>query len=445
MEMRASCVDCLHKLGDYRAVGPLIGMFDDPDNEPFSWEIIEALEQISGWISINSILEALHSGTRRIRVKIARMLLDYDDEKVLPELMKALNDPDTEVFIHVCEAIEAWSIYRSNRNSASAALSACLKDNDTVRRSAAARALGNAGNIEAACSIIGAIGDYPDDKSFNSVAAIALSKISEEYEDKELNQLIEKLLDSGNFSGREDFINHSCRNNAETEAEPEPEAEAESEVDTGKNKMDELHDPLIENSTDPPEPAPETIKILIDQLKDGKPERRIDAAIKLGDLKSRKATMNLCLVLSDSDLKVQLAVIKALRKICDKRATSALVLLLNQKTCCHREDVAGAIGNLMDRRAVPALIKAYRTAWLELRAEIVRSLGKIGGPAALDALITTLGDKHPKIRIISVYNLYDLQHKRALKALELAVHSEKHAEVKEQMAGAIKNYAFKQT
>jgi len=46
------------------------------------------------------IFNALHSDTTRIRKSIAILVMDYIDDKdetVLPELVKALKDPDTDV------------------------------------------------------------------------------------------------------------------------------------------------------------------------------------------------------------------------------------------------------------------------------------------------------------------------------------------------------------
>ena len=102
MKMRVNCVLCLQKLGDQKAVDALIQMFDDIDNEHFSGEITETLKQLCRWKSLNPIIIALHTGSPRIREKIARLLEDYKDETILPELIKALKDPVLDVFIKIC-------------------------------------------------------------------------------------------------------------------------------------------------------------------------------------------------------------------------------------------------------------------------------------------------------------------------------------------------------
>lgn len=427
VEMRANCVECLHQLGDPRAVDALIQMFDDIDNEPLSWEITEVLDQLCGWKSLKPIFKALHTGSPRIRVKIAKLLLDYDDETVLLELIKALKDPEPNVFIHVCKAIEAWSIYRSDRDSASSALVACLSDDEPGRRLVAVNALSHSGNFESAFSIINTIRTYPNDAQFHAMAGLALAMISEEYEDEELNREIDELLNTSYFQGKEYFLNYSCGWDKETDLGSNHEISETEESQFARE----------EKTIIAPESNPESLNILIEQLKDTDSKQKIEAIEKLGERANSEATMNLCHMLSDDSHEVQLAAIKALRKIGDIRATDPFVQLLPQKTCYHREDIAEAMGALGDATAIPVLAEVYKSAWLELRAEIVRSLGRIGGPSVIDPLIIALKDIHPKIRHIAVYKLYDLQHKRAIKAIRQAVCLEKNKNVKAEMEAAL--------
>lgn len=60
----------------------------------------EVIEQIYRWNNLTPVFNALHSDTPRIGKNIALLLLDNIDDKdepVLPELIKALKDPDTDV------------------------------------------------------------------------------------------------------------------------------------------------------------------------------------------------------------------------------------------------------------------------------------------------------------------------------------------------------------
>jgi len=100
LDMRKHCVDCLQKLGDFKAVDLLIQMFDDIENEPITGKNTAAIEQIYRLNNLTPVFNPLHSGAPRIRKSIAILVTDYIDDKdetVLPELIKALKDPDTDV------------------------------------------------------------------------------------------------------------------------------------------------------------------------------------------------------------------------------------------------------------------------------------------------------------------------------------------------------------
>ncbi len=430
IEMRMQCIECLVKLGDFRAVNPMIQMFSDTANESLFFDIREAIGQLCIWENMEPVYEALHSQNPEIRSNIAGVLFDYGDEKIFTLLLAALQDPDIKVFENVCNAIEAWSVYKHNREIASAALAAYLFDPDPTKRTAAASALGNAGNLGSALSLIHAIGTFNSDKVFHIKVAESLVKISEEYENESLNQKLNDLLEKNHFLGKE-VLTRSMFPEVEEPQPSVPENQAEPEITITKT---------FTNLPEPDESPWKPLGILIEQLNDPDPQKRIEAAESLGERANRKATMELCLTLSDNNPEVQLAAIKALGKIGDKRATSAFNFFLPRKTCYHREEMAEAMSRLHDRRSVPVLAKVFITAWLELKAAIVMSLGNLGGPSTLKPLITALGDSHPKIRYIAVWKLRDLQHPRALKALKQALIREKNKHVREQMEGVLTNY-----
>jgi len=427
-EMRMHCVNCLQQLGDNRAVKPLIQMFGDPENEAFFWEITEAVGQLCGWVDYRPVYTALHQGSPGIRANMARLLADFSDDAALPELIKALKDIDIDVFHNVCHALGAWSFYHKDRDAGSNALCSFLSSEDPLRRVAASEALGNAGNPASVGELIKAIRRYPNDKDFHEQAGATLALISEEYDDACLNRQINKLLKTRYFLGKENYLNCSSY----------------QEVESGTAQSDDHPLPLTsgEAPCDIPseDPVREPIDDLIEQLQDPDPGRKTDAAEKLGERANRKATKDLCLLLYDYNPEVQLAAIKALRKIGDKRATDAFNRFLPQKTTYNRQEMVQAMGKLRDKKSIPVLEKVFTTAWLELKAEIVRAHGNIGGHAVLEPLIRALGDKHPKVRYIATWKLLDLQHPKALKALEKAIRRERNKTVKGKMEWAIVNY-----
>lgn len=105
-EMRFHCITCLEKLGDTRAVKPLIALFNHPGNEDLYMDILEAVRQLCCWERMDLIYRALHKGSSMERYYMAILLSDAGDEKVTKELIKALKDPDKNVVNKVKHALE---------------------------------------------------------------------------------------------------------------------------------------------------------------------------------------------------------------------------------------------------------------------------------------------------------------------------------------------------
>lgn len=55
IEMRIQCIECLVKLGDFRAVNPMIQMFSDTANESFFFDIREAIGQQCIWENMEPV------------------------------------------------------------------------------------------------------------------------------------------------------------------------------------------------------------------------------------------------------------------------------------------------------------------------------------------------------------------------------------------------------
>ena len=119
MEVRLHCIACLEKLGDIRAVRPLINMLNDAENEVFSHEIIETVRQLCCWERMDLVYHALHTGSSTVRYKMALLLSDTGDENVMKHLKKALNDPDRKVSDKVRDAIEVQLLFNTERKESS--------------------------------------------------------------------------------------------------------------------------------------------------------------------------------------------------------------------------------------------------------------------------------------------------------------------------------------
>ena len=297
-EMRFHCVDCLVKLGDIRAVNPLIQMFKDSENESNFPMIRTAIRELCQWGSMDLVYRALNFDSSDIRTNMVKLISEMNDEKTSPE---------SEVHL-----------------------------------------------------------------KGSSDSGVLMKKVGSPKESEEI-----------------------------------------------------IWEPLT---------------TIIEQLNDPDPKKKITATEILGERANHKATMDLCLLLYDYNPEVQLAAIKALRQIGDKRATAAFTFFLPQKTCYHRQEMAEAIGELRDRRAVPVLARVYNSAWMELRVEIIQALCKIDSTDALKTVINALSDPHPKIRFIVIDQLKNPQDTRALKSLKQALPNERNSHIKGEIERAIQNY-----
>lgn len=170
VEMRLQCVDCLEKLGDFKAVKPLISMFDLPENSHLFWNLRETIGQLCCWERMDLVYKALHSGSPVVRANMAMILSDYYDEKVFIELVKALKDNDVNVFTMVCYALFSWSVFENKEESAISVISGYLTDKDPLKRAATEKAIEN---ISKQCAFNHFLNsNITDDKPSGEISAI---------------------------------------------------------------------------------------------------------------------------------------------------------------------------------------------------------------------------------------------------------------------------------
>ena len=421
-EMRSCSVECLGLLGDIRAVKPLIEMFKDSENEPFFFELGNTIGELCMWENMNIIYIALRSKEKQIRQHIALLLDDYGDEKIFPVLIKALKDRDTEVFINICRAINAWSVYLKDRDVASKALTYYLKDENPYKRKAAAASLCNAGNLGAARDIIKAIQKFPTDEEFNAKALNSLAAILKNYKHDLKTQKLKEFILNSDFTWKKRLQSLIPGEDEIPEAENFPETNDFEPYQSEAFGTEEI-----------------TTEIPIQDISEitGTTEKELNKKLSeseiVGEQICIKSTRELCSLLYANDHKVQLSAISCLSKRADKKALETYIILLLNKKCLVRLEIAHAMGKLKSPSAIPVLATVYETAWLELRAQIVRSFADTGGKGVADHLIKALLDQHSKIRYIAVGKLEEIRSPKVLKAIKTAFDKEKNKYVRDAM------------
>ncbi len=126
---------------------------------------------------------------------------------------------------------------------------------------------------------------------------------------------------------------------------------------------------------------------LENDLKKGIGLVRVNAAVKLGKLKDRKAISALLEALKDPNMALRNNAAFALGEIGAGEAVPNLIDLLRDPEERVRKSVVKALGMIRAREAVAPLVQSLDTETSRVvRKSAIRSLGQIGDPAALNAV-----------------------------------------------------------
>jgi HEAT repeat protein len=160
-------------------------------------------------------------------------------------------------------------------------------------------------------------------------------------------------------------------------------------------------------------------------LVDPDPTVRSDAAIRLGQDRSKDAVDSLVAVLSDPEETVRVNVIRALGEIGDPKAVPAIMPFVADPLSGVRIASCQALGQLGDARSVPALAGALYDQDETIRLVAARSLGAIPGPASLDVLVrVALQDESEAVRSHVVKVVGERRAKDVVPKLESALRGE---------------------
>jgi HEAT repeat protein len=326
IEMRLNCVDCLEKLGDIRAVKPLISMFDITENNVFHHNIREAIGQLCCWERMDLVYKALHSGSPVVRANMAIILADYFDENVFQELVKALKDKDINVFSQVCSALNSWSVFHHSEESAFAAISGYLKDKDPLKRAAAEKALKNIGEQNASVFIENT--NSLDDQPSGEITTINDPPNKEPFA-KNINELIELLR-----SPHHDVQLKALRNLQKTE---------------GGEVVTALH--LL--------------------LQDRNAFHRLEIACAIGYIGDQSSVPLLVNVFSSAWLELKAQIIRSFYQIGGKAVIAQLVEALNDRHPKIRFLAAWALGH---QKSIQALKSLKKVALIEKNRYVMNNI-----------------------------------------------------------------------
>jgi len=424
---RARAASSLGKLGDKRAVEPLIAALKDNDASvrrsaaealaELDWQPATDLQQAYYLVASQKWTEAVKlgppavepflvalkapTGSRDFAVhQAARQAFAEIGPIAVEPAIAALKDKDAGLHY---SAVVALGILRDKR--AVEPLIAALKHDDRTVRSESATALREFGDKRAVEPLIAALKDTDD--GVRRFAAGALGELGDK---RAVEPLIAALKDQNNY----------VRSYAATalgslgdERAIEPLIATVNDAD---RKVRWLADSALVRLADKG-----SADRLAAHLEDKDPRVRAAVVSTLARMGDRRAFEPLVAALKDKDPEVRGMAASALEKLGDERAFEPLIAALKDENAEVRRMGASALGGLGDKRAFEPLITALKDEDRSVRSSASEALGRLGDPRAVEPLIAALKDKDAGVRGSVAWALAQLGDERAVEPLRGAL------------------------
>ena len=172
---------------------------------------------------------------------------------------------------------------------------------------------------------------------------------------------------------------------------------------------------------------------LIENLKSSDRNIKLDAALALGKMKTRRAVLSLIRLLKESrEGIVRSVAATSLGEIGDRSAVMPLIDSIqdNKTSIAVLTAVATALGKIKDPRAVEPLIKLLWNEDPDVRRWAADALGRLNDRRAVMALIATLGDENPNVRKIAARALGETKNALAVDSLILVFKKDRVSDVR---------------
>ncbi|MCP4543059.1 MAG: response regulator [Chloroflexi bacterium] len=387
----ASAAEALGKLGDLRAVEPLITILKD-ENWQMRAAAAEALEQLGDFLAMEPLIAILEDTDWQTRKAAAKALRQFNDPRSVEPLIATMSDEFWEVRRTAAESLDRldWKpkvnhtgavywIAKQNWNQcvklgtlAVKPLIVFLRDRDNDVRKAVARTLGQLGDTRAVEPLIAVLQDV----KVASVGASAAEALGELGDSRAVEPLIITMSDKFWEVRR---------------------AAAESLDRLGwkpkVNHTGAVYWIAKQNWNQCVRLGTLAVKPLITTLTDESKRVRMMSAEILGELGDARAVEPLTIALGDRSWQMRGSAALSLAKLGDSRAVESLISVLTSRDGDMCGVVVTALGKSDDTRAVEALITALGDRSWQMRGSAALSLGELGDSRAVEPLFSTLLDK----------------------------------------------------
>ena len=183
---------------------------------------------------------------------------------------------------------------------------------------------------------------------------------------------------------------------------------------------------------------------LIHELKDTNPDVRMDAAEKLGELKSKRAVSPLSNLSKDPDALVRICVAESLGDIKSRKAIPVLLDMLKDKDELVRGYAAEGLGMIGDKSVIPVLEKMLREEKSNAtKLRLYTALYRMGQQAMLESILGCLEDHDYGVRCAAANTLCEIVEESnagvMLDALERALQKETTISAKSSISNSIQH------
>jgi len=393
---RARAASALGKLGDKRAVEPLIAALKDDDAgvrrsaaealAKLDWQPATDLQRACYLVALQKWAEAVKLGPSAVEPFLVALKVPASDEdmnvrasaqmafaKIGPAAVEpaiaALKDKDARLHY---SAVVALSILRDKR--AVEPLIAALKHDDRIVRSESASALGVLGDKRAVEPLIAVLKDT--DARVRRSAAEALGELGDK-------RAVEPLLAA--MKDQDKYVRGSAG-----------------------SSLGQLGDKRA-------------VEPLIAAMSDEDRDVRLLAGSALVRLADKGSADRLAALLKDPDISVRASAVATLARMGDKRAFEPLIVALKDQDSKVRFGAASSLGQLGDKRAVEPLIAALKDKDASVRGSVAAALGQLGDKRAVEPLVAATKDQDKSVRSSAGFALGLLGDERAVEPILAAI------------------------
>ncbi len=439
-ETRAYCVRLLGKIGDNRALEPLIAALND-NYPPVRWNTLAALAYFDDESAYQATRGGLKDEDERVRLTAVWGMANKPqndffgngmDERIFDDILGVTTDEDAKV-----RAMALSVVYQFEDDRSIEAAAVALNDRVMGIRRDAAKMLGrhkdrrgvdmliemlrtsNGRELEQVATMLGDIGDPKAVRPLIAVvngqdpargaAVEALAK----FNDQRGKDVILKTLESTDAKVRKcsAYAFELMRDDRAVEplvkmirTDPdEPVRRAATWAMETYDTAEATGALIAAYSDESPEvryasvrllgfrKGPDIMELLLKALKDESSKIRSEATHALFAFPDERAVSAICEMMHSDDVDVRKQAAAAFRHSKDERGVDALLFALNDEDTVVRQNAAMALAAIKSPRAVEPLVKAWESSDKYVKSCIVMALAKIEGPEADAALAQVTG------------------------------------------------------